>query len=959
MRLQRSLLSTVRIGLLAAALLAGAATDALANGTISGTVTGSSSPLAGVVMQFYNLSTNDDPYETTTDGSGNYTMSNLPPGPYGILTQDIHGFINEIWNNHPCSTTCDTSSIDIIDITDNVVTGINFDLAPGGRIEGTITDGVNPIAGIKVYFVDQDGELFFTSAITDALGHYISNAGMATGHAFVLTTNNLGYFNELYDNIPCVNCDPTSGTQVPVTLGATTSNINFVLALGGRITGTVTDATPNPVANVQVTIFDSTGNDVDQTLTNASGNYSTAGLPSGTYYAGTNNQVGLVDELYNNIICPHGFCSPTNGTAIAVTSPSTTANINFALAPGGTLTGTVTAAAGGAPISGLFVGIFNSSGFFLTGANTDGSGVYSTTLPTGTFYAAVINAPGWANQLYNGIACGASCNITSGTPISVTAGSTTGNINFSLATAGGISGTVINGANMTGISGMSVQAYSSTGTFLSSSSTNGSGFYTLAGLSNGSYYVKTNGSGSFINQLYNGVTCVGTNNIINNCPGGTLVSVTGGGTTPNINFTLNAGGQFSGTVTSTSGSTPIQNILAQVFNASNVNLATFPTNASGVYTTSGLPAGTYYVRTGGSLPYIHKLYNNLPCTGGSCTATSGTPIVIAGPGITSGINFSLDPGGQFSGTITNASTAQAIQGVNAQIFNSSGTFLGSAGTNSSGNYTTSGLPAGTYYSRTSNTLGYVEKLYNNKPCALGGCNSTITSGDPIAVSVGVNTPNINYALDQGGRISGTITNSATSAPLQGVNANIYNLAGTLVGSSPQSDASGNFTTGGLPAGSYYARSSNGLGYANRLYNNRPCAFGCTVTTGQSIGVTVGLTTPSINFRLLPMFSPTDNTLTEFVTPIKAVHISELRTEINLLRQQLNIAPFSFTDPTLTVGVTVIKGVHITELRTALNDVYDAQGLARPVYTDPILVPGTTLIKKAHVIELRVAINPVQ
>jgi hypothetical protein len=960
-RLQRSLLSTVKIGLLAAALLAGAATDALANGSISGTVTGSSSPLAGVVMQFYNLSTNDDPFETTTDGSGSYTMSNLPPGPYGVLTQDIHGFINEIWNNHPCSTTCDTSTIDIIDITDNVVTGINFDLAPGGRIEGTITDGVNPIAGIKVYFVDQDGELFFTSAITDALGHYISNAGMATGHAFVLTTNNLGYFNELYDNIPCLNCNPTSGTQVPVTLGATTSNINFVLALGGRITGTVTDATPNPVANVQVTIFDSTGNDVDQTLTNASGNYSTAGLPSGTYYAGTNNHVGLVDELYNNIICPHGFCNPLNGTAITVTSPSTTANINFALAPGGTLTGTVTAAAGGAPISGLFVGIFNSSGFFLTGANTDGSGVYSTTLPTGTFYAAVINAPGWANQLYNGIACGASCNITSGTPISVTAGSTTGNINFSLLAGGNITGTVINGATMTGINGIQVQLYSSTGSSLSSVNADANGVYTFSGLSTASYYVKTNGSGSFINQLYNGVTCVGTINITTTCPGGTLVSVTAGATTSNINFTLATGGRISGTITNSNTALGIQGVNAQIFNSSGTQLANYSSDSSGNYITSGLLAGTYYVRTSGAVPYVHKLYNNLPCTGGSCTVTTGTPIVVTVPSTTSGINFSLDPGGQFSGTITNATTALGIQGVNAQIYNSSGTFLGSAGTNASGIYTTSGLPTGTYYSHTRNNQGYIEKLYNNLPCTLGSCSSTVTSGTPISVTVGANTSGINYALDQGGRFSGTITNSATGAPIASVSAFIYTSGGTALGtSSPSSDASGNYTTGALPPGTYYARTNNFVGYTNRVYDNKPWCPGCLVPAiGQTISVVAGQITPSINFKLLPTFSLTDPTLTQFVTPLKAVHILELRTQINLLRQQLSIAPASFTDPTLTVGVTVMKGVHVTELRTALDAVYDALGWARPTYTDPTLVPGTTVIKLTHLLELRGAVHYVE
>jgi hypothetical protein len=151
-----------------------------------------------------------------------------------------------------------------------------------------------------------------------------------------------------------------------------------------------------------------------------------------------------------------------------------------------------------------------------------------------------------------------------------------------------------------------------------------------------------------------------------------------------------------------------------------------------------------------------------------------------------------------------------------------------------------------------------------------------------------------------------------------------------------------------------------VGYTNRVYNNRPWCPGCMVPAiGQTISVVAGQITPSINFKLLPTFSLTDPTLTQFVTPLKAVHISELRTQINLLRQQLNIAPASFTDPTLTVGVTVMKGVHVTELRTALDAVYDALGWARPTYTDPTLVPGTTVIKLTHLLELRGAVHYVE
>jgi len=65
------------------------------------------------------------------------------------------------------------------------------------------------------------------------------------------------------------------------------------------------------------------------------------------------------------------------------------------------------------------------------------------------------------------------------------------------------------------------------------------------------------------------------------------------------------------------------------------------TNASGVYTVTGLAVGTYYVRTSNSLGYIDELYNNLPCPGGSCTVTSGTGVSVTAGATTSGINFGL------------------------------------------------------------------------------------------------------------------------------------------------------------------------------------------------------------------------------------------------------------------------------------------------------------------------------
>lgn len=106
------------------------------------------------------------------------------------------------------------------------------------------------------------------------------------------------------------------------------------------------------------------------------------------------------------------------------------------------------------------------------------------------------------------------------------------------------------------------------------------------------------------------------------------------------------------------------------------------------------------------------------------------------------------------------------------------------------------------------------------------------------------------------------------------------------------------------------------------------------------------------------FTFTDDPLTAQTTPIKAVHINELRAAVNTLRSQAGLATFSFTDLTLTASSTHVRAVHITELRHALDMLYDAVGQARPSYTDSTLSAGQTPVKRLHIAELRSAINGV-
>ena len=97
---------------------------------------------------------------------------------------------------------------------------------------------------------------------------------------------------------------------------------------------------------------------------------------------------------------------------------------------------------------------------------------------------------------------------------------------------------------------------------------------------------------------------------------------------------------------------------------------------------------------------------------------------------------------------------------------------------------------------------------------------------------------------------------------------------------------------------------------------------------------------------------TDDPIQPGVTPIKAVHFTELRIRIGALRAAAGLSPFSWTDPVLQAGVTPIRLVHLLELREALAAAYEAAGRAVPRWTDAAPVAGSTVIRAAHLTELR-------
>ena len=626
--------------------------------------------------------------------------------------------------------------------------GINFGLATGGRITGTVTDAATgaPLSGVSVNVYDASGS-FTASTSTNASGVYLTTQGLLTGSYRVQTSNSLGYINEAYYDIPCVNCSSTTGTLVAVTAGTTTSGINFGLATGGRITGTVTDAaTGAPLSGVEVDVYTESGSYVTYSYTDASGVYLEQGLPTGSYRVVTNSSLGYLDEAYDNIPCLS--CSPTTGAAVAVTAGATTSGINFALAAGGRLTGTVTDVATGALLSGVSVSVYDASGSFVASASTNASGVYLTTrgLPTGSYRVRTSNSLGYINEAYNNIPC-LNCSSTTGTLIGVTAGATTSGINFGLATGGRITGTVTDAATGAPLSGVTVRVYTEAGTSVTSVTTDASGVYlTTQGLPTGSYRVRTSNSLGYLDKAYNNIPCLSCGST-----SGTLIAVTAGATTAGIDFGLAVGGRITGVVTDAATGVPVSGVSVYIYDASGSFIASRSTNASVWYLTGpGLPTGSYRVQADfNSLGYVSEAYDNIPCMG--CSSTTGTPVAVTAGTTTSGINFKLALGGRISGAVTDAVTGAPLASVSVRCTPRPEVLVTSVTTDGTGVYTTyEGLVAGSYRLRTSNSLGYVDEIYDNVVSPNLNATTDLSAGALVVVTDGATTSGINVGLSPGG-----------------------------------------------------------------------------------------------------------------------------------------------------------------------------------------------------------------
>lgn len=180
-----------------------------------------------------------------------------------------------------------------------------------------------------------------------------------------------------------------------------------------------------------------------------------------------------------------------------------------------------------------------------------------------------------------------------------------------------------------------------------------------------------------------------------------------------------------------------------------------------------------------------------------------------------------------------------------------------------------------------------------------------------------------------------------------------------------SGATVSMTRGGQPVPLTMLPNAVGFGDNTVVWEPSGLPFGAGQAddpiTVQVNGVTVGGLAGSYEYTVTvidPLSAPfptfTDTPLVPGATPVKAVHVRELRQAADALRSRHGLSGFAWTDPVLTPGATVVRAVHLEELRSALNAVYIAAGRALPTYTTT-LVARSTAIAAVDVLELRTAV----
>lgn len=314
-----------------------------------------------------------------SDATGHYSLA-LPAGSYRLVFDDATA------GAHASVYWLNANSFDVATVlavaAGETRSGVDAAMPAGGRFEGTVVSGASGavIAGISVAAFNADGTTR-AQTVTDASGRY--SLLVPPG------TYRLGAFDRSLAYAAMFHPQQlVFAGAIPISIASAQriGALDFGLSPGGRFSGVVRDvATSAPVSGVTVGAF-AAGALVASTTTASDGSYRFVAPPGSYSVLAYDSSLRYVTSSFGNVVLAAG--QDMN-------------NVNFSLAPGAAVSGSVNDLTTNAPLSGITIFAFDANGAPLASATTGDNGTFGFVVPPGTYrFAAADPSHSYATSFY-------------------------------------------------------------------------------------------------------------------------------------------------------------------------------------------------------------------------------------------------------------------------------------------------------------------------------------------------------------------------------------------------------------------------------------------------------------------------------------------------------------------------------------------------------------------------------
>jgi hypothetical protein len=487
---------------------------------------------------------------------------------------------------------------------------------------------------------------------------------------------------------------------------------------------------------------------------------------------------------------------------------------------------------GGEPAVGAQVAAYDEDGRFAGVALTDVHGRYQLAPTLPGLLSLRVRANGLLDVATGSAPCASSCERVGSALAVPERGAVSGD--FKLGAGLSVSGTVTEDGTTTPLESIPVNAVDGSNTLVGSAPTNANGEYVISGLSAGDIWVVTANISPWVDETYDDHPLPGHWGAPDH---GDAVTLTEDQSATGIDFALVEGGHIDGTITDAATTDPIPSSQVFFFDSSGQRIIGnhTSTNSSGQYLSHAQPPGTAYVQAWGPFHagYVDQFYPDLLCPRyAGCDLADATAINVVS-GVTETADLALSIGASISGSVLSAATNDPLDG-KVTLYRDDGTRITDRFIEADGSYVFTALLDDAFHLASSeNTNLYFDELYDDLPIA-----TPITDGTQVVTTLGVETSGIDFVLDRGSAIEGTLTHAATGDPIPyaRVHASDAGTGGDIF--SDDTDINGSFRIAPLPPGDYRVMTILPDPWVDELYDDVVCTPNFCDQTAATL-ITVG------------------------------------------------------------------------------------------------------------------------